>query len=109
MQFPPGRTFQTIYTKRSRGGAERELHIILSDASYSKAMQMAGHLKNVERGCVLNTWTGFKTISLSLLLPKAEEVGHGYQLRVKKPTRILYGDRKVCRTERSSQFLTFKF
>ena len=47
--------------------------------------------------------------SSSLLFPKVEQVGHGYQLRVEKPTRILYGDRKVCRTERSSQFLTFKF
>ena len=41
---------------------KKALLIFLSDASYSKAMQMAGHLKNVEKGCVLNMWTGFKTI-----------------------------------------------
>ena len=30
--------------------------------------------------------------SLSFLLLKVEQVDHGYQLRVKRPGRILYGD-----------------
>ena len=87
------------------------LRIIFPDASYSKAMQMAGltTLKECRERLCVKYVDRLQDHSLSLLLPKVEQVGHGYQLRVKKPTRILHGDQKVCRTKQSSQFLTFKF
>ena len=90
---------------------KRALRIIFPDASYSKATQMADltTLKERREGLCVKHVDRLQDHSLSFLLPKVERVGHGYQLRVKKPTRILYGDRNVCRTERSSQFLTFKF
>ena len=90
---------------------KRALRIIFPDASYSKAMQMAGliTLKERRERLYVKYVDRLQDHSLSFLLPKVEQVDHGYQLKVKKPTRILYGDRKACRTERSSQFLTFTF
>ena len=90
---------------------KRALRIIFPDAIYSKAMLMAGliTLKERRESLCVKYVDRLQDISLSFLLPKVEQVDHGYQLTVKRPTRILYGDRKVCRTERSSQFLTFKF
>ena len=90
---------------------KRALHIIFPDASYSKAMQMAGltTLKERRERLCVKYMHRLQDHSLSFLLPKVEQVDHEYQLRVKRRTRILYGDRKVCRTEWSSQFLSFKF
>ena len=90
---------------------KRALRIVFPDKSFSKAMQMAGltALKERRERLCIKYVDRLQDHSLSLLLLKVEQVDHGYHLRVKKPTRILYGDRKVCRTERSSQFLTFKF
>ena len=83
---------------------KRALRIIFPDASYSKAMQMVGLIilkERRERLCVKYV-DRLQDHSFSFLLPKVEQVDHGYQLRVKRHTRILYGDRKVCRAERSS-------
>ena len=76
---------------------KRALRIIFPDASYSNPMQMAGLItlkERRERLCVKYV-DRLQDHSVSFLLPKVEQVDYGYQIRVKRPTRILYGDRKV--------------